>query len=221
VVPAQAAQALLEHPEALPVLRPGVQARQVSGHDKSGLNKDGGNPEDPADECYLYRQADGGYVLFDEQGPGAITRLWFGWWNPDPPNSIGTSGKLKFYVDGEPTRSCITPIFDVAGKKVTTIEGLGANGLHRVQQAWIEEDVPQCGYCQVGMIMTTAALLAKNSKPSDAEIDEALDGHICRCGTYQRIRRAVHVAAKAAGKKPASRRAAGRATLRAPERGER
>ena len=112
-------------------------------------------------------------------------------------------GACTVHVDGEPTRSCITPIFDVAGKKVTTIEGLGANGLHRVQQAWIEEDVPQCGYCQVGMIMTAAALLARNSKPSDAQIDEALEGHICRCGTYQRIRRAIHRAAAAGGAKAA------------------
>lgn len=108
-------------------------------------------------------------------------------------------GACTVHLDGEATRSCITPISNVAGRKVTTIEGLATGGLHVVQQAWIAEDVPQCGYCQVGMIMTTAALLARKPNPTDAEIDGALAGHICRCGTYQRIRKAVHRAAKGAG----------------------
>jgi isoquinoline 1-oxidoreductase alpha subunit len=99
------------------------------------------------------------------------------------------------HIDGEATRSCITPISSVAGKKVTTIEGLSANRSHPVQRAWIEVDVPQCGYCQSGQIMSAASLLAKNAKPSDPEIDEAMKGNICRCGTYQRIREAVHRAA--------------------------
>ncbi len=107
-------------------------------------------------------------------------------------------GSCTVHLNGEATRSCITPISEVAGKRVTTIEGLGAAALHPVQQAWIEEDVPQCGYCQTGMIMTAAALLAKKKTPTDPDIDDALSGHICRCGTYQRIRRAVHRAARTA-----------------------
>ena len=106
-------------------------------------------------------------------------------------------GACTVHINGEMTRSCITPISSVAGKKVTTIEGLSANGLHPVQQAWIAEDVPQCGYCQSGMIMSSAALLARNSSISDDDISEALSGHICRCGTYQRIRKAIHRAAAA------------------------
>jgi aerobic-type carbon monoxide dehydrogenase small subunit (CoxS/CutS family) len=93
-------------------------------------------------------------------------------------------------------RSCSTPVSSIAGKNVTTIEGLSADHSHPLQRAWIEEDVPQCGYCQSGQIMTAAALLAKTSNPSDADIDEALHGNICRCGTYQAIRRAIHLAAK-------------------------
>jgi aerobic-type carbon monoxide dehydrogenase small subunit (CoxS/CutS family) len=118
-------------------------------------------------------------------------------------------GSCTVHVDGEATRSCITAIADVAGKRVTTIEGLGAAGLHPVQRAWIQEEVPQCGYCQPGMIMTAAALLAAKKNPTEADIDEALDGHICRCGTYQRIRKAVHTAARgAAGGKQATPAAA-------------
>src|SRR5882724_7639589 len=98
-------------------------------------------------------------------------------------------------VNGEATRSCITPISSVAGKKITTIEGLSANGTHPVQQAWIAEDVPQCGYCQSGQIMSAVALLAKKPNPTDAEIDDFMSGNICRCGTYQRIRKAIHRAA--------------------------
>jgi isoquinoline 1-oxidoreductase alpha subunit len=104
-------------------------------------------------------------------------------------------GACTVHVDGEATRSCTTRISTVAGRSITTIEGLSADGQHPVQQAWLADQVPQCGYCQAGMIMTTAALLAKNSAPTDSDIDEALGGHICRCGTYLRIRQAVHQAA--------------------------
>jgi isoquinoline 1-oxidoreductase subunit alpha len=100
-------------------------------------------------------------------------------------------GACTVHIDGEATRSCITRVSSVAGRNVTTIEGLAPDGQHPVQQAWLADQVPQCGYCQVGMIMTAAALLAKNSTPSDADIDEALTGNICRCGTYLRIRQAV------------------------------
>ena len=105
-------------------------------------------------------------------------------------------GACTVHIDGDASRSCITPVSAVAGKKITTIEGLSADRSHPVQRAWIEIDVPQCGYCQSGQIMSTAALLAKNAQPSDAEIDDALSGNICRCGTYQRIRQAVHRAAQ-------------------------
>ncbi|MBZ5602210.1 MAG: (2Fe-2S)-binding protein [Acidobacteriia bacterium] len=104
-------------------------------------------------------------------------------------------GACTVHVDGRPARACITTAQSVAGKKITTIEGLSADRSHPIQQAWIEEDVPQCGYCQSGQIMTAAALLAKTSHPSDADIDEALHGNICRCGTYQQIRAAIHRAA--------------------------
>jgi aerobic-type carbon monoxide dehydrogenase small subunit (CoxS/CutS family) len=107
----------------------------------------------------------------------------------------GTKFGCGMALDGEATRSCTTQISAVAGRSITTIEGLSPDGRHPAQLAWIEEQVPQCGYCQVGMIMTTAALLAKNSAPTDADIDDALSGHICRCGTYQRIRAAIHQAA--------------------------
>jgi aerobic-type carbon monoxide dehydrogenase small subunit (CoxS/CutS family) len=105
-------------------------------------------------------------------------------------------GACTVHINGSPARSCITPISSVAGKTITTIEGLSANSSHPVQRAWVEEDVPQCGYCQSGQIMTAAALLAKTSKPTDADIDEAMRGNICRCGTYQAIRKAVHLAAR-------------------------
>jgi len=104
-------------------------------------------------------------------------------------------GACTVHLEGSAIRSCQTAIERVAGKNVTTIEGLSADGSHPVQQAWIELDVPQCGYCQSGQIMTAAAMLAKNSRPSDADIDEVMRGNICRCGTYQSIRRAVHMAA--------------------------
>ena len=104
-------------------------------------------------------------------------------------------GACTVHLEGRPVRSCQTQISSVAGKSVITIEGLSANHSHPIQQAWIEEDVPQCGYCQSGQIMTAAALLGKTSNPTDADIDEAMRGNICRCGTYQAIRSAVHRAA--------------------------
>jgi len=106
-------------------------------------------------------------------------------------------GACTVHVNGAPTRSCVTQASTVAGKNVTTIEGLG--GSHPVQQAWIQEDVPQCGYCQSGQIMTAAALVAKTKNPTDADIDEAMRGNICRCGTYQSIRKAIHLAATLQG----------------------
>jgi isoquinoline 1-oxidoreductase subunit alpha len=105
-------------------------------------------------------------------------------------------GACTVHINGEAARSCITPISAVAGKKITTIEGLSADGNHPVQQAWVEIDVPQCGYCQCGQIMSAAALLAKKASPSDVEIDDFMSGNICRCGTYQRIRKAIHRAAE-------------------------
>jgi isoquinoline 1-oxidoreductase alpha subunit len=105
-------------------------------------------------------------------------------------------GACTVHLEGNAVRSCQTAIRNVAGKNVTTIEGLSADASHPVQQAWIELDVPQCGYCQSGQIMTASALLAKNSKPSDADIDEVMRGNICRCGTYQSIRKAIHLAAE-------------------------
>jgi isoquinoline 1-oxidoreductase subunit alpha len=104
-------------------------------------------------------------------------------------------GACTIHLDGRAVRSCVTPISDAAGKSITTIEGLSADRSHPLQKAWIAEDVPQCGYCQSGMIMTAAALLHETPRPTDRDIDAALGGHICRCGTYQRIRRAIHRAA--------------------------
>ncbi len=104
-------------------------------------------------------------------------------------------GACTVHLDGEAIRSCITPVSSVVGKQIMTIEGLSPDSSHPVQRAWIEVDVPQCGYCQSGQIMSAASLLAKNAKPNDGEIDDAMKGNICRCGTYQRIREAVHRAA--------------------------
>ncbi|HEX5662204.1 MAG TPA: (2Fe-2S)-binding protein [Xanthomonadaceae bacterium] len=109
---------------------------------------------------------------------------------------IAQCGACTVHVDGAPLRSCVTPVEAVAGKKITTIEGLSADGSHPVQKAWAELDVVQCGYCQSGQIMSAAALLAQVPTPSDADIDHALSGNICRCGTYPRIRAAVHRAAE-------------------------
>src|SRR6201997_1427694 len=109
---------------------------------------------------------------------------------------IGMCGACTVHLDGTAVRSCQTTVADARGRKVTTIEGLGKDGLHVVQRAWIAEQAPQCGYCQSGQIMSAAALLAKNSKPTDAQIDDAMTGNICRCGTYFRIRKAIHRAAQ-------------------------
>ena len=111
-------------------------------------------------------------------------------------------GACTVHLDGQATRSCVLPVFMVAGRMVTTIEGLSPDGSHPVQKAWIDADVVQCGYCQPGQIMSAAALLAQNPNPSDADIDAALAGNICRCGTYQRVREAVR---KAAAQRRASR----------------
>ncbi|MBI1964998.1 MAG: (2Fe-2S)-binding protein [Betaproteobacteria bacterium] len=108
---------------------------------------------------------------------------------------VALCGACVVHVNGEPARSCTTRVSEVAGKKITTIEGLSRDGSHPLQKAWIAEEVPQCGYCQSGQIMSAAALLAKNKSPSDAEIERAMDGHICTCGTYNRIRKAIHAAA--------------------------
>jgi isoquinoline 1-oxidoreductase subunit alpha len=105
-------------------------------------------------------------------------------------------GACTVHINGSATRSCVTRIAAVEGKSVTTIEGLSADSSHPVQQAWLELDVPQCGYCQSGQIMSAADLLAKRPNPTDADIDELMMGNICRCGTYQDIRRAVHRAAE-------------------------
>lgn len=107
-------------------------------------------------------------------------------------------GACTVHLDGTAVRSCSTPASAADGKKVVTIEGLSADGSHPVQRAWVELDVPQCGYCQSGQIMSAAALLASTPHPSDAEIDSAMAGNICRCGTYTRIRAAIHAAAKGA-----------------------
>jgi isoquinoline 1-oxidoreductase subunit alpha len=104
-------------------------------------------------------------------------------------------GACTVHLDGQPLRSCVTPVSAAAGKRVTTIEGLSQKADHPAQRAWIELDVPQCGYCQSGQLMSAAALLAQNASPSDTDIDTAMMGNICRCGTYQRIRAAIHRAA--------------------------
>jgi len=108
---------------------------------------------------------------------------------------IAMCGACTVQVDGQATRSCVTPVSAVAGKKITTIEGLSKDGSHPVQKAWVQLQVPQCGYCQSGMIMAAASLLAQNRNPSDADID-AMVTNLCRCGTYVRVREAIHVAAK-------------------------
>jgi isoquinoline 1-oxidoreductase alpha subunit len=108
---------------------------------------------------------------------------------------IAQCGACTVHLEGKPIRSCSVPLLAAAGKRVTTIEGLAPDRMHALQRAWIELDVPQCGYCQSGQLMSAAALLARNPKPSDADIDAAMDGNICRCGTYQRIRAAIHSAA--------------------------
>jgi isoquinoline 1-oxidoreductase alpha subunit len=126
------------------------------------------------------------WVLRDELG---LTGTKFGC-------GMGLCGACTVHVDGEAMRSCSTPIADVANKKITTIEGLSPNGTHPLQRAWLAENVPQCGYCQSGQIMSAAALLrVKKGKLTDTDIEDAMSGNLCRCGTYQRIRSAIHRAA--------------------------
>lgn len=114
---------------------------------------------------------------------------------------IGQCGTCTVHLNDTPIRSCSFPVSAAAGQPITTIEGLSAQGDHPVQAAWQETDVPQCGYCQAGQIMSAAALLKSNPNPSDAEIDASMSGNICRCGTYQRIRSAIHLAAEKGGSK--------------------
>ena len=109
---------------------------------------------------------------------------------------IAQCGACTIHIDGSPIRSCSFPVFGAVGKKITTIEGISENIDHAVQKAWIEIQVPQCGYCQSGQIMTAVALLKKNPKPTDQDIDSAMQGILCRCGTYQRIRKAIHRASE-------------------------
>ena len=104
-------------------------------------------------------------------------------------------GACTVHLNGEPVRSCNVEVSQAAGKSITTIEGLSRDGSHPVQRAWVAEQVPQCGYCQSGQIMSAVALLTKNRSPSDAEIEQAMVGHICTCGTYNRVRKAIHAAA--------------------------
>jgi isoquinoline 1-oxidoreductase alpha subunit len=111
---------------------------------------------------------------------------------------IGQCGACTVHLDGNPGRSCQTPVSAAAGMKITTIEGLSADGSHPLQRAWCELDVAQCGYCQAGQIMTAAALLASNPHPSDQDIDDAMAGNLCRCATYTRIRAGIHKAAELA-----------------------
>ncbi len=126
------------------------------------------------------------------------------WVLRDNLNLVGTKygcgmaqcGACTIHIDGKATRSCVLPISNIGTQKIKTIEGLSENGTHPLQKAWIEHDVPQCGYCQSGQIMNAAAFLAENPKPTDAEIIENMNGNICRCGTYTRIKAAVKTAAK-------------------------
>jgi isoquinoline 1-oxidoreductase alpha subunit len=137
----------------------------------------------------------------EQTGDGTMPLLWA---LRDVLNLTGTKfgcgvaacGACTVRVDGQAVRSCVTPVSAVVGKQVQTIEGLGADKLHAVQQAWIAEQVPQCGYCQSGMLMAAASLLESNPQPTDAQIDAAMT-NICRCGTYQRVRAGIHRAAKA------------------------
>ncbi|MDQ3799886.1 MAG: (2Fe-2S)-binding protein [Acidobacteriota bacterium] len=118
---------------------------------------------------------------------------------------LGVCGACTIHINGEAVRACTVPVAEVGNGKITTIEGLSKNGEHPVQRAWLAEEVAQCGYCQPGQIMQACALLAKNKKPTDAQIDEAMKDNICRCGTYQRIRKAIHRAEKSMEKRNSRR----------------
>lgn len=109
---------------------------------------------------------------------------------------LALCGACTVHIDGNAVRSCVTPVRAVAGKRVTTVEGLSRDRSHPVQRAWLQVQVPQCGYCQSGQMMSAAALLAVNANPSDTDIDDAMAGNLCRCGTYARVRRAIHLAAE-------------------------
>jgi isoquinoline 1-oxidoreductase subunit alpha len=139
-----------------------------------------------------------------QQSADVIPEMPLLWYLRDTLGMTGTKfgcgmalcGACTVHVDGQAVRSCITQLSTINGKSVTTIEGLSSDGTHPVQKAWIESDVPQCGYCQSGQIMAAAALLAKRPDPTDADIDEVMKGNICRCGTYQDIRHAIHRASE-------------------------
>ena len=132
---------------------------------------------------------------------------------------VAMCGACTVHVDGAATRSCVTPVSAVAGREVTTIEGLTSDGSHPLQRAWQELDVPQCGYCQAGQLMTAAALLAMNPRPTDAQIDAAMSGNLCRCGTYLRIHEGVRVAADRMAATGGSNGNAGRVPGEAPTPG--
>jgi isoquinoline 1-oxidoreductase alpha subunit len=136
-------------------------------------------------------------------GDGAMPLLWYlrdelGLTGTKFACGVSTCGACTVHLDGQAVRACVTPVSAAEGRKVITIEGLSKDGSHPVQRAWREHNVPQCGYCQTGQIMQAAALLAATPRPSDAQIDEAMAGNICRCGTYIRIRSAIHAAAREA-----------------------
>ena len=122
---------------------------------------------------------------------------------------MGLCGACTVHLNGNPARACLTPVSAATNKSVTTIEGISPDGSHPVQVAWQELDVPQCGYCQAGQIMSACALLAKKAKPTDADIDSAMNGNLCRCGTYLRIRAAIHKAAELTAANPAKPAKAG------------
>ena len=137
----------------------------------------------------------------DYEGDAAMPLLWYlrdelGLTGTKFGCGVSACGACTVHLDGQAVRSCVTPLSSVAGKRVTTIEGLSPEGDHPVQRAWEEHGVPQCGYCQTGQIMQAAALLAGTPRPDDDQIDAAMSGNICRCGTYMRIRAAIHAAAR-------------------------
>jgi isoquinoline 1-oxidoreductase alpha subunit len=132
---------------------------------------------------------------------------------------MGLCGACTVHLNGRPTRACLTPVSAAANAVITTIEGVSPDGSHPVQVAWVELDVPQCGYCQAGQIMSACALLAKNPKPNDADIDSAMNGNLCRCGTYLRVRAAIHKAAELTASNKAKPAKSGAGTNRLPRKG--